>query len=81
MEVIPLVVEPDRDFYVDPVVVVDFQSLYPSIIIAYNICYSTCLGKLEKIGPETSSRKIGVYSITANIKEFFGYKADEVLSD
>lgn len=27
--------------------VVDFQSLYPSLIIAYNLCYSTVAGKLD----------------------------------
>lgn len=37
--------EPETKFYEDPVVVLDYQSLYPSIIIAYNLCYSTCIGK------------------------------------
>jgi DNA polymerase zeta len=46
LEVIPLVIEPEKQFYTDPVVIVDFQSLYPSVIIAYNLCYSTCLGKI-----------------------------------
>lgn len=45
MEYIPLVLEPESRMYTDPVVVVDFQSLYPSIVIAYNLCFSTCVGR------------------------------------
>lgn len=47
LESIPLVMEPPKAFSEDPVVVLDFQSLYPSVMIAYNLCYSTCLGKLR----------------------------------
>lgn len=47
LSVIPLVMEPVCRFYSDPVVVLDFQSLYPSMIIAYNLCYSTIIGKLK----------------------------------
>ena len=46
-EIIALVMEPESRFYSEPVIVVDFQSLYPSVIIAYNYCFSTCLGRVE----------------------------------
>ncbi|KIK47777.1 hypothetical protein CY34DRAFT_73289 [Suillus luteus UH-Slu-Lm8-n1] len=45
-ECIPLIMEPLSAFYNGPLVVLDFQSLYPSIMIAYNYCYSTCLGRI-----------------------------------
>lgn len=44
---IPLTMEPISNFYRDPMVVLDFQSLYPSMIIAYNFCYSTIIGKFD----------------------------------
>lgn len=40
--------EPQSAFYKSPLIVLDFQSLYPSIMIAYNYCYSTCLGRIQK---------------------------------
>lgn len=48
-ECLPLILEPESRFFTDPVLVMDFQSLYPSIIIAHNYCYSTCLGKMKHI--------------------------------
>lgn len=45
-ECMPLVMEPLSAFYKGPLVVLDFQSLYPSVMIAYNYCYSTCLGRI-----------------------------------
>lgn len=47
LECIPLVMEPISAYYKSPLLVLDFQSLYPSIIIAYNYCYSTLLGRLK----------------------------------
>lgn len=36
LEMLPLIMEPISQFYSSPMVVLDFQSLYPSIMIAYN---------------------------------------------
>ena len=46
LECLPLVMEPQSDFYPSPLLVLDFQSLYPSVMIAYNYCYSTFLGRV-----------------------------------
>ncbi|CAH2007335.1 unnamed protein product [Acanthoscelides obtectus] len=53
-EYIPLILEPESKMYNDPVIVLDFQSLYPSIIIAYNYCFTTCLGKVKCLGRNTT---------------------------
>lgn len=55
-ECIPLILEPHARMYSSPVIVLDFQSLYPSIIMAYNICYSTCVGR---IAPFKGAYKLG----------------------
>ena len=47
LECLPLVMEPQSAFYNSPLLVLDFQSLYPSVMIAYNYCYSTFLGRVE----------------------------------
>jgi DNA polymerase delta subunit 1 len=41
------VLEPKTGFYKMPIATLDFASLYPSIMIAHNICYTT---KLERTG-------------------------------
>ncbi|CAK7902262.1 DNA polymerase zeta catalytic subunit [[Candida] anglica] len=57
LECIPLVMEPESNFYKSPLIVLDFQSLYPSVMIAYNYCYSTLIGKLKGFDP---SKRNGV---------------------
>ena len=49
-EYLALLLEPESRMYTDPVIVLDFQSLYPSIMIAYNYCFTTCLGRLQNFG-------------------------------
>ena len=39
------VVDPVRGYHMNPVCVLDFTSLYPSIMIGYNVCFSTWCSK------------------------------------
>ncbi|KAK2804541.1 DNA polymerase zeta [Onygenales sp. PD_10] len=69
LECLPLVMEPQSDFYTSPLLVLDFQSLYPSIMIAYNYCYSTCLGRVvdwrgqNKLGFTNFKRPAGLLEL------------------
>ncbi|KAI0236792.1 DNA-directed DNA polymerase delta, partial [Massospora cicadina] len=35
------VIEPEKGYYTDPIATLDFASLYPSIMMAHNLCYTT----------------------------------------
>ncbi|KAL1896296.1 DNA polymerase zeta [Sporothrix stenoceras] len=61
-ECTPLVLEPRSAFYSSPVVVLDFTSLYPSLMIAYNLCYSTYAGRLD---PMYHEKKIAAAATAA----------------
>ncbi|KAJ3336227.1 DNA polymerase delta catalytic subunit [Gonapodya sp. JEL0774] len=37
------VIEPERGYYDTPIATLDFNSLYPSIMMAHNLCYSTLI--------------------------------------
>ncbi|KAF5362060.1 hypothetical protein D9756_002601 [Leucocoprinus leucothites] len=39
------VIEPQRGYYDSPIATLDFSSLYPSIMMAHNLCYTTLLDK------------------------------------
>ncbi|TID23937.1 hypothetical protein CANINC_003098 [Pichia inconspicua] len=39
------VIEPKRGYYDVPIATLDFASLYPSIMMAHNLCYTTLLSK------------------------------------
>ena len=41
------VIEPVRGFYDEPIATLDFASLYPSIMMAHNLCYSTLVDRAE----------------------------------
>ena len=69
LECLPLVMEPQSAFYTSPVLVLDFQSLYPSIMIAHNYCYSTYLGRVvswrgqDKMGFTDYNREPGLLEL------------------
>nr|BAJ78744.1 DNA polymerase delta catalytic subunit [Aposthonia japonica] len=48
------VIEPLKGYYADPITTLDFSSLYPSIMMAHNLCYTTLLqgGTKDKLSPE-----------------------------
>ena len=53
------VIEPVRGFYKEPVATLDFASLYPSIMMAHNLCYCTLIkqsSKLANIPPDKRTR-------------------------
>ncbi|EDV19123.1 uncharacterized protein TRIADDRAFT_34116 [Trichoplax adhaerens] len=78
-EVISLILEPESRFYSDPVVVLDFQSLYPSIIIAYNYCFSTCLGNVKNIITD-ESRQFGCTTLRVPLATMKKIKEDYTVS-
>jgi DNA polymerase delta subunit 1 len=65
-----IVVKPERGFYTVPIATLDFSSLYPSIMQAYNLCYSTFffMKDVEKLG-----LKKGDYFIPPNTDGSFAF--------
>ncbi|KAI8435154.1 hypothetical protein MSG28_003528 [Choristoneura fumiferana] len=47
------VIEPKKGYYADPISTLDFASLYPSIMMAHNLCYTTLL-------PPTAQRELNL---------------------
>jgi len=68
------VIDPVVGFYVQPVGVLDFASLYPSIMVSKNICYSTLIrnkAKAQLMAAEGKCRisPCGVGFVTQEVRE------------
>ncbi|CAG2113535.1 unnamed protein product [Medioppia subpectinata] len=75
-EFLPLILEPYSGYYRDPVVVLDFQSLYPSMMIAYNYCYSTCLGRVDQLIEQTEFSEFGCIGLEVRKQLLYKYRND-----
>lgn len=62
------VMDPIKGFYSSPISVLDFSSLYPSIMIVNNLCYTTLLNKSEAVAILDS--KIPEKNDTADFSSF-----------
>ncbi|KAL3313030.1 DNA polymerase delta catalytic subunit [Cichlidogyrus casuarinus] len=75
------VIEPDKGFYNEPIATLDFSSLYPSIMIAHNLCYTTLLHagtagnvlqKIKELGlspEEYIKTPTGAYFVKADLRK------------
>ena len=66
------VIEPRRDFYRTPVSVLDFSSLYPSIMMAHNLCYTTLINPVDRgrfSAQEHTRTPSGNYFISAAVRK------------
>jgi DNA polymerase delta subunit 1 len=66
------VIEPKRGYYTDPIATLDFASLYPSIIMAHNLCYSTLVKPehLRLVPPEhVSKTPTGASFVKESVKQ------------
>ncbi|PAV60310.1 hypothetical protein WR25_19187 [Diploscapter pachys] len=81
-EQIALILEPESKVYYDPIIVLDFQSLYPSMSIAYNYCFSTLVGKVRNLesfaaDPNYESITLGALQHDINPSEIIRTVADK----
>ncbi|KAL1116276.1 hypothetical protein AAG570_005771, partial [Ranatra chinensis] len=68
------VIEPIKGYYDVPIATLDFSSLYPSIIMAHNLCYTTLLlkGKHETFGltpDKYSETPVSYYFVKSSVRK------------
>lgn len=66
------VIEPKRAYYDTPIATLDFASLYPSIMMAHNLCYSTlvCAEDIHKLNPDQYEKTpTGDYFVKKEVKK------------
>lgn len=68
------VIEPTRGFYLEPVATLDFSSLYPSIMVAHNMCYTTLIPedrvkKYKKKKVKMTETPTGVYFVDDSVRK------------
>ena len=66
------VIDPIKGFYRAPIATLDFASLYPSIMQAHNLCYSTLLNQQQTktLDPSTFARTPNGYCfVKSNVKK------------
>ena len=54
-----IVIDPERGYYTHPIATLDFASLYPSIMMAHNLCYTAYIPneqEARKFKPEEITR-------------------------
>ena len=72
LECVPLVMEPESAFYKSPMVILDFQSLYPSIIMGYNYCYSTMLGRVRELNEKQNVVGVASFPLQKGLLTLLG---------
>lgn len=81
-----VVIEPIKGFYNEPIATLDFASLYPSIMMAHNLCYTTLLKpfQIKKYGlteDQYIRTPAGSYFVTSSMRKGLLPKILEALLD
>ncbi|KAJ3332294.1 DNA polymerase zeta [Blyttiomyces sp. JEL0837] len=64
---LPLNIEPKSRFYSNPMAILDFQSLYPSVMIGFNYC--TCLGRVASLASPHDFGCMGILDVPVEVVE------------